>query len=369
MKNKYFLGGALILSLLFYIPMQMKGINPAKKVHATQWSEERAQQWYALQPWLVGCDYIPATAINQIEMWHKDTFDAKQIDKELGWAENLGFNTLRVFLSSVVWEHDASGMKTRMNDFLTICKNHGIKPMFVFFDDCWNKESQYGKQPLPKPGVHNSGWVQDPSVSLRSDTLTLYSHLSKYVKDILTTFGNDKRVLLWDLYNEPGNGSHGINSLPLLKKVFSWARECNPSQPVTSGIWYFDCPALNAFQLTHSDVISYHCYDAEPVHAEEIKYLKMLDRPLVCTEYMARRNNSRFQTILPLLMREKVVAINWGFVSGKTNTIFAWDTPLPNVKEPELWFHDILRQDGTPFDQKEVDCIRSLVKQSKTLYR
>jgi hypothetical protein len=334
---------------------QRRGMN-----HSFRWSEEKAQQWYAQQPWMAGCDYIPASAINQIEMWSKDTFDAKQIDKELGWAEGLGFNTLRVFLSSVVWENDATGFKSRINEFLTICHKHGIRPMFVFFDDCWNAESKYGKQPAPKPGVHNSGWIQDPSVSLRADTVKLYDVLGKYVKDIMTSFANDSRILMWDLYNEPGNSGHDMTSLPLLKRVFRWARESNPSQPITSGIWYFKCPALNAFQLNHSDVISYHNYDKEADHATEIKYLKMLNRPLVCTEYMARRNNSRFQTIMPLLKKEKVVAINWGFVSGKTNTIFAWDTPLPNVKEPELWFHDIFRQDGTPFDQKEVDCIKSL---------
>lgn len=366
MKSRMLSAGALFVFLLCMVPSSVKGATPVKKVMALQWTEEKAGKWYANQPWLVGCNYIPATAINQIEMWQKDSFDVQQIDKELGWAQNLGFNTLRVFLSSVVWNNDAQGMKKRMNEFLGICSKHGIRPLFVFFDDCWNAESHYGRQPEPKPGVHNSGWVRDPSQSLRTDTVKLYANLHCYVKDILTTFGADKRVLMWDLYNEPGNSGYGIKSLPLLKRVFAWARECNPSQPVTSGIWYFGCPALNAFQLTHSDVISYHNYSAEAEHADEIKYLKMLNRPLVCTEYMARRNNSRFQTILPLLEKEKVVAINWGFVSGKTNTIFAWDTPLPNVKEPELWFHDIYRQDGTPFDVREVECIRNMVKQSKS---
>jgi hypothetical protein len=330
---------------------------------AVRWSEVKAQQWYEKQPWLVGCDYIPATAINQIEMWSKDTFDVMQIEKELTWAEDIGFNTLRVFLSSVVWQNDPQGLKERMNNFLSICNRHNIRPMFVLFDDCHQCESYYGKQPVPKPGVHNSGWVQDPSCSLRKDTLRLYPVLCKYVKDVITTFGNDNRVLMWDLYNEPGNGSHNELSLPLLKNVFCWARECRPSQPLTSGAWYFNRPELNAFQLNNSDVISYHCYDPEGEHAERIKYLSMLNRPLICTEYMARTKNSRFQTILPLLKKKKVGAINWGFVSGKTNTIFAWNTPLPDVKEPKVWFHDIFRQDGTPFDPKEIECIKSLTRE------
>jgi len=353
---------SLLVSLIAFMLFTTNCLAGNGRTHNARWTETKALEWYAHQPWMAGCNYIPATAINQIEMWHKNTFDPKQIDKELTWAEGLGFNTLRVFLSSVVWKNDAQGFKNRMNEFLTICNRHGIRPLFVFFDDCWNKESTYGKQPDPKPGIHNSGWVQDPSFSLRADTTKLYPVLKSYVQDILTTFGKDKRVLLWDLYNEPGNSGYGISSLPLLRKVFQWARECHPSQPITSGIWYYDVPALNAFQLTHSDVISYHCYNDEKEHGALIKFLKMLNRPLVCTEYMARKNNSRFENIMPLLKKEKVVAINWGFVSGKTNTIFAWDTPLPNVKEPALWFHDIFRQDGTPFDKKEVELIKSLTR-------
>ena len=327
-----------------------------------RWSADKANAWYAQLPWMSGCNYIPATAINQIEMWSRDTYDHAQIDKELGWAQELGFTTMRVFLSSVVYKNDPAGLKERMNDFLGICSKHGIRPLFVFFDDCWQPESAYGKQAAPKPGVHNSGWVQDPSVSLRADTAKLYAELGKYVRDIVSTFKDDNRILLWDLYNEPGNSSHLTTSLPLLRKVFEWARSAKPSQPLTSGIWNLgkEFAPLNAFQLSHSAVISYHNYSPTANHETEIKYLRALNRPLVCTEYMARRNGSMFYNIMPLLKEYKVVAINWGFVSGKTNTIFAWDTPISDGKEPELWFHDIYRQDKTPFDQREVDFIKKM---------
>ena len=197
---------------------------------------------------------------------------------------------------------------------------------------------------------------------MRADTVKLYALMERYVKDLLKTFGQDERVLLWDLWNEPGNGDYYEATLPMLKKVYGWAREANPSQPLTVGIWNFDDRflELNAFQLENSDVISYHNYNNVADHEQQVKYLKLLNRPLFCTEYMARRRGSTFQSIMPMLKKNKVVAINWGFVSGKTNTIFAWDDPQPDVKEPPLWFHDILRQDGTPFSQEEVDTIRSL---------
>ena len=334
--------------------------NTNSNIHEQVWSQQKANTWYSAQPWLSGCNYQPATAINQIEMWQADTFDASTIDKELGWAEELGFTTMRVFLSSVVWENDADGLKKRINQFLNISSKHNIKPMFVFFDDCWNPESSYGKQPDPKPGIHNSGWVRDPSVSLREDPTKLFPILEKYVKDILTTFRDDKRVLLWDLYNEPGNSKHGITSLPLLKNVFKWAREVNPTQPLTSGIWYFGSNELNVFQVENSDIITYHNYSGVKDHQTEINYLKMFNRPLICTEYMARKHDSKFENIMPMLKRNHVGAINWGFVSGKTNTIFAWDEPMPTVKEPKLWFHDIYRQDKTPFNQDEINAIKRI---------
>jgi len=326
----------------------------------TPWTKQKAKAWYAEQPWLSGCNFQPSSAINQIEMWQSESFDPTTIDKELGWAEELGFTTMRVFLSSVVWENDKAGFKKNINQFLTISSKHKIKPMFVFFDDCWKPESFSGKQPAPRPGVHNSGWVQDPSVSLRKDTLTSFPALEKYVKDIMTTFKNDNRILLWDLYNEPGNSGHGISSLPLLKNVFKWAREVNPIQPLTAGIWTFGCLELNVFQIENSDVVTYHNYGKVNEHETWINLLKIQDRPMICTEYMARRNDSKFQNIMPLLKKNNVGAINWGFVSGKTNTIFAWDEPKPNEKEPVLWFHDIYRQDKTPFDQQEVDIIKKM---------
>ena len=325
-----------------------------------RWTKEKAAEWAEKTGWKSGCNYIPANAINQIEMWQESTFDIETIDKELGWAQELGFNTMRVFLSSVVWKHEAESFKQRIDSFLSVADSHGIKPVLVFFDDCWNASSEIGPQPDPKPGVHNSGWVRDPSDDLRSNPEELFPVLEKYVKDILTTFKDDDRVLWWDLYNEPGNNGYGVKSLPLLENVFKWARETKPSQPVSVGIWYFSCPELNCCQLENSDIISYHDYSNPDDHATRIDMLKSFMRPMYCTEYMARRNNSLFQNVMPTLKEKNVSAINWGFVSGKTNTIFAWDDPHPDGKEPELWFHDIYRQDKTPFDPQEIEAIKKV---------
>lgn len=336
------------------------GNAATKQSKDKRWSVEKVNTWYAAQPWPSGCNFQPSSAINQIEMWQNESFDAATIDKELGWAQELGFTTMRVFLSSVVWKAEPEVFKKNIDQFLAISAKHNIRPMLVFFDDCWKPESVIGKQDAPKPGVHNSGWVQDPSVSLRADTAKLFPVLEKYVKDIMTTFKNDKRILMWDLYNEPGNNGHGIKSLPLVKNVFKWARDVNPVQPLSVGVWYFGCNELNVLQIANSDVITYHNYASIKEHELTINLLKTHNRPIICTEYMARRNDSKFQNIMPLLKNNNVGAINWGFVAGKTNTIFAWDEPKPNEKEPVLWFHDIYRQDKTAFDQAEIDVIKKM---------
>ncbi|HTD93800.1 MAG TPA: cellulase family glycosylhydrolase [Chitinophagaceae bacterium] len=331
----------------------------AKQSPGRQWSAAKANAWYSEHKWITGANYIPASAINQLEMWQAETFDPATIDKELSWAQGIGFNAMRVFLHHIAWETDPAGFKKRMNDYLTIAGKHGILTIFVFFDDCWNKEPKPGKQPSPKPGIHNSGWMQDPGQKESFDS-SGFPALGKYVTDVLTQFSKDKRVLLWDLYNEPGNSGKKDSSYYLLSKAFQWARAVDPDQPVSAGLWDWGYEKLNAFQLQNSDVITYHDYEDATWHKRVIELLKANGRPMICTEYMARPRNSRFSTILPLLKEKNVGAINWGFVEGKTNTIYAWDTPMPDGSEPIEWFHDIFRSDGTPYRADEVRLIKKL---------
>ena len=325
-----------------------------------RWSAKKAKDWQLKTGWLSGCNFQPSTAINQLQMWQKDTFDPETIDLELQWAENLGFNMMRVYLHSYASKQDQEGFKKRIDQFLTISEKHGIRIMLVFFDDCWNPNSKPGKQPEPQTGIHNSGWIQDPSCDLREDPATLFLWLEIYVKDILNAFKNDPRVLVWDLYNEPGNGTHVNESIPLLKNVFRWARDVNPSQPITVGIWNLEFSELNKIQVENSDIITYHQYQDVDLHFTWIRLLALHGRPMICTEYMARHFDSKFQNVLPMLKRENVGAINWGFVAGKTNTIYKWADPVPDGSEPDLWFHDILRKSGEPYDQVEIDTIKKV---------
>jgi len=344
-----------------------------------RWSDGQANEWYARQPWPVGCNYIPATAVNQLEMWQRESFDEETIGRELAWAEGLGFNTLRVFLHDLAWLDDAEGFKARMGRFLDAAARHGLRVIPVLFDDCWNGNPAIGPQPAPVPGVHNSRWVQSPGWRVVRDPVA-WNRLEAYVRDVVGAFAADDRVLLWDLYNEPGNRLlHQLSlpqpskalhlaagavrhlllpspSLPLLRRTFAWARAARPRQPLSAGLWSVH-PALTRILLAESDVITFHDYGDARGLEKRIRRLKALGRPVLCTEYMARTKGSRFETHLPVFRREKVGCMNWGLVSGRTQTIWTWRS-RGTGGEPEVWYHDILRPDGSPYDPAEVEVIR-----------
>jgi hypothetical protein len=307
--------------------------------------------------------------VNQLEMWEAETFDPITIDRELGWAENLGFNSVRVFLHNLLWEHDAPGLIERMERFLSIADSHGIGVMFVLFDSVWNPFPAKGKREY-KIGVHNSGWLQSPGLEILKD-LSKHDSLEGYVKGVIKHFAKDHRVHVWDLFNEPCNRnvvSYGAYepenkaelSHALLKKVFAWAREVNPSQPLTSGVWIGEWTEeklkdLDRFMLENSDIISFHNYESADEIERRIKCLQRFGRPILCTEYMARGMNSTFESILPVLNKYNVGGYSWGLVAGKTQTNYAWDSwSVTYDGEPDVWFHDIFRQDGTPYREEEV---------------
>lgn len=336
-----------------------------------RWSVTKANEWYSKQPWLVGCNFIPSTAINQLEMWQTDTFDPETIDRELALAESIGFNTVRTYLHDLAWGSDPVGFKDRVDQFLTIAIKHKIRPILVFFDDCWNKNPKIGVQPEPKPRTHNSGWVQSPGVKIVNSAPSSWGMLENYVFDVISSFATDERILLWDLYNEPGNRGNGRRSLPLLKSVFEWAREVNPSQPLSCGVW-FENKDIVELQLSKSDIITFHNYEPAAHLKNQIASLKKKGRPLICTEWMARTRDSLVQTNLPIFASEKVGCLNWGLVAGKTNTIFPWQKNFRYLMqnswfrkgsaEPKVWFHDLIRADGSAFDHSEINLFKKLTE-------
>jgi len=344
---------------------------------SAQWTADQANAWYAEQPWLVGCNFGPSTAINQLEMWQLDTFDEDTIERELGWAEELGFTSVRVYLHHLLWKQHPRGLLQRMERFLRVADRHHIGVMFVLLDGVWDPYPQLGDQRDPRPYVHNSGWVQSPGVKILREP-ERHEELKGYIKGVVGHFRKDRRVHAWDIFNEPDNMNRPAYeqfepankpelSLALLEKAFAWAREAGPTQPLTAAVWKGDwssdetLSAIDKFMLEQSDIITFHCYSDLEQTKKRVASLKRYKRPIICTEYMARPAGSTFEDILPYFKEEGVGAYNWGFVSGKTQTIYPWDSwSKTYTAEPAVWFHDIFRKDGTPFDPNEVALIKEL---------
>ena len=353
---------------------------PAEPTPRPQWIEDEAAAWYADHIPLVGFNYVPRTAVNQLEMWQADTWDPETIDEELSWAAEIGLNTARVFLHDLVWQQDGALFIERIDAFLDIADRHGIGVMLVFFDGVWNPHPVAGPQPEPTPGVHNSQWVQGPGAELLADP-TRYAELEPYVTGVVGAFRDDPRVVVWDLFNEPDNENavsypdveleaelKNERTLELLSLTTEWALSLDPVQPLTAAVHqgeWSDPSALsplNEFMLQAMDVVSFHSYSAESIVVEQIAALQTYGRPMLCTEYMARPLGSTFEAILPLFAAADIGAYQWGFVNGRSQTIYPWWSWLvPDTAEPDPWFHDLMRADGTPYDPAEIEVIQSVL--------
>jgi len=342
-----------------------------------RWSAQRANDWYSHQRWIVGCNYTPRTAINQLEFWQAETFDPKTIDEELGWARDIGFDALRVYLHHIPHRQDAEAYYKRIEEFLGIAEKHGIRVMFVLLDDCWDPNPRAGKQRKPKPHLHNSGWVQCPGTDILGRP-ERHEQMKPYVAGVISRFRHDKRVLAWDLYNEPGNENskkypgqeppHKRKlSLRLLRRAFDWALEIRPDQPITVGLWTGNwsdpkkTSPVNRMCIERSDIMTFHSYSGPAGFKARTDATLKLGRPVICTEYLNRPGGCTYQALLPYMKERKIGAINWGLVVGKTQTQYPWSSWRTDFSaEPEVWFHDVLRPNGEPFDRAEVQLIREL---------
>ncbi len=380
-RSKQFPKLILISTMFFFVLLLIASPTSARE----KWTEEEANSWYSKQPWLVGCNFSPSSAINQLEMWQEETFDPETIDRELEWAEQIGFNTVRVFLHNLLWTQDKEGFLKRFDQFLAIADKHGIGVMVVPFDGVWNPHPKLGKQHEPKPHKHNSGWIQAPGATILDDPKK-QDELRPYIFELVHRYRNDNRIQVWDLFNEPDNPNHhsyGAGrlktelqvdrkiemSMRLIKKSVKWAYEANPSQPITIGIWrdnwsdHDKMSPYNKLAVEVSDVVSFHNYSNLEDVRHRVNLLKRYNRPILCTEYMARPVGSQFDPIMGFFKENKIGAYNWGFVEGKTQTNYPWDSwDRQYTKEPPLWFHEIFRTNGKPYDAKEVQYIKSLTE-------
>ncbi|MEW5559432.1 cellulase family glycosylhydrolase [Enterobacter asburiae] len=352
-----------------------------------QWTQQQANAWYQQQGWLCGFNYLPSTAVNWTDIWQKETFDAPTIARELGWAAEAGYNSLRINLPFIVWEHDRDGLIERIHHFLQIADDHGFRTMLTLMDDCGfsGDEPYLGPQKAPVPGKHNSQAAASPGRAKVCDR-DEWPQIERYVRDIVRKFRSDKRVLLWDLYNEPGNrGIFATGTVEvqydekleafaheLMRKAFEWVRDEDPVQPLTVCAWrlpaeeegetFYQHP-LDQTALELSDVVSFHAYTNTARMVAIIHQLEQLGRPMFCTEWLARHIGSTIEEQLPLMHAANVAPYQWGLVRGKTQTWLPWPVVMTNSPDYcRLWFHDVFEENGIPFSQAEMRLVRRLSK-------
>lgn len=328
-----------------------------------RWSREKAAAWHRAHNWQMGANYVPSNAVNDVEMWRRDTFSPDLIRKELQWAADAGMNTLRVFLSYHVWKQEGEVFLAHFEEFLTIAHSCGHTVMPILFDDCafdYGADPVYGPQPDPDPNRHNGRWVPSPGFAAADDPGERPS-LKAYVDAVIGRYREDPRILAWDLYNEPGNTGRQAESLPLLIEAFRWARALSPVQPLSSCIYTYeeDWLGMNTVIARLSDIINLHSYVSPEVTKAYIEAAeKASGRPVIVSEWLHRPFGNTIQSLLPWFHEKKIFVWQWGLVNGRTQTWLNWDTSKNADNDTSPWQHDILRADGTPYDPEEIRLLR-----------
>jgi hypothetical protein len=323
-----------------------------------RWGEIRIWTWFDNLGPVKGANYVPRTAVNSVEMWMEEAFDPETIDEELGWAHGLGYSSIRVQLQFAVWKADPDGFIDRMDRLLELASEHGLRVVPVLFDDL-NLAGQspvLGKQPEPVAGEHNARWVPSPAPEAVKDR-SQWPDLEKYVTDVMDHFEKDRRVLYWDLYNTAGNGGLWEETLPLLEQTFNWAREVDPSQPLAVAAWKEFGSAMAARILERSDLITFQSFDNVESVEGRILILKRYNRPIICSDWLMRQAGNDFKNILPLFSTYRVGWFNRGLVKGRTQ-MEVQQKQFRSEKTPDLWQHNVLKEDGSPYDAGEVDLIQ-----------
>ncbi|WOO40151.1 hypothetical protein [Rubellicoccus peritrichatus] len=332
---------------------------------AQPWTQEKANAWLAEQPWIAGFNYVPSYAVNSLEQWQEESFDLEVIERELTWGAEIGYRGVRVFLPYTVWKADRDGLFKRFDQFAGICDKLELKIVPVILDDCAFGEpavleSKVGPQREPIPGMILSSWVPSPgnNVPLNPEGV---KEIQRYLEDWLNRYADSKSILFWDLFNEPLHSAK-VGSPEMLQAIFWKAWQSRPSQPLTVGVWS-DNVKLNSIIYTHSDILSFHTYGDTSQIKRMIELMQAQNRPVVCSEWMARPLKSDFEKDLPLFKVKKVMCFQWGLVNGRTQAQFPWWNK-PGQKEgidKAGWFHDVLHTDGTAYRESEITFLKAFL--------
>lgn len=349
-----------------------------------KWSKERAWEWYNARPWIRGCNYMSADCANRVDQWQEYGFEERfeTAAGELKLMAELGYNSIRIIPEFIVWKKEHDGFTERFERYIELAAQNNISCMIVLGNDCCPpkeealKRMRLGEQQVDW-GYHGGrrisqhGRFDGIGYSLLDDPEYTEKYY-EFVREIVGKYKNDERVIMWDVYNEPGNSRRSGITLPHLEKFFEIIRDIDPIQPLTVGIWSQSTELENLteaekYGLENSDIISYHNYNSYENNVRELRLLKKLGRPVINTEWLNRCGGNSVEEMFPLFYLEKIGCYNWGFVAGKYQTYEPWNGIWDGYKEnPEAfehfdftkWFHDIYRPSHNPYNPKETELIK-----------
>ena len=324
----------------------------------SRWPEERIWRWWNDLGPIKGVNYIPRNAVNSIDFWLAETFDPDLIAEELQWARQAGYNALRVQLQYVVWANDEDGFMDRLDTFLGLAQDQGLRVVPVLFDDLdrAGEPPVFGPQPPPAPNRHNSRWKPSPGAASVVDR-SQWPSLESYIDAVVGAHRRDDRILFWDLYNATGYNELGEQSLPLMEQTFDWVRAHQTRQPLAIASWDRLDSAMTARKWERSDLITFQQFD-DPAQVEaQLALLQHYGRPIVCVDWLKRQQNNTFETILPLFAQQRVGWFSRGLVQGKTQ-FYVQDEAFRSATEPDVWQQDVLQPDGAPYRPEEIELIQ-----------
>lgn len=298
--------------------------------------------------------------------------------------QDIGLNSVRMFLPFNVWYHERDKFIDRLKRFLDELSDKGITMMPVLFNDCVG----FGRPKDITPSLpcgwheyeigHHGGHKENPFTGETRRTGWIYWDepewrpvMEEYLRAIISEFKDDSRIYAWDLWNEPGNSNRHDMSIHYLKRSFEIARECNPIQPLTAGVWSYpddfginpesDVEPIQRLALNESDIVTFHQYESIERVKHVVNRLKQEGRPMLNTEWLNRVLDNMVQDNLPLYHDEHIGSYSWGLVAGKSQHFLPWDELWKKRNLPlNRWQHDLFDTYHTPYDRDELVLMRKL---------
>ena len=358
------------------------------------WTKEKAWAWQDAQPWYRGCNYMPVSAANRVDQWQSYGSEERfaEVEREFALAKEIGFNAMRLIIEwqgFAVWLQEPDAFRANFERYLALMEKYGLKAFVVLGNDCSRPKFMWTMPKLGEQeydvGYHGGrrktqhGGFSEPGY-LIVDEPEYREKFFAFCRELVTKYAHDGRVVMWELWNEPGAGNRGMMSAQILKDLFALCWEIDPDQPLSANLWSRstglvlqgkDPHPVEKLAMDLSDVITYHGYvDIERQVRLCDELAKRWGRPLYNTEWLLRIEGCDFPDNYAFMARRKIGALNWGFVNGKYQTHEPYE-PCWRTKfeyggrgDPTKWMHDLFRISHHPYDPYEIAVARNVNAQA-----